>query len=288
MRSHSSLEHLPKAFGRIALLALLGALSSCSSEVNAASIRRPATGVTEVAPAADGTAAATNSAAEASAPADFGNAAAGTAAPAPMVELNPGGNDCAPGHYLGQLDGEYFTQAWGNGTVAVPFATGEISGQPGMEFWLERTERECTEAKFCAGFEIKGGKLRGWALPNADATMDTTMGGVGARFEMELAGELDCRTGEFRGQLLNACYDVFGTLYRMEGTVGARYDTASDAFIMGDWEPTEMPLPNALVPPDAKIGGTGAWNAMLNDDGSSPITEGDGLCDKASGFDTSL
>jgi hypothetical protein len=219
--------------------------------------------------------------------ADFGNASAGMAAPAPTTVLNVGGNDCAPGHYLGELTGEYYSQVWANGTAPIPFATGEINGQPGMEFWLERTERECTDVEFCADFEVKGGKLRGWAIPNADAT-NPMGGGFGARFEMELSGELDCRTGEFRGELRNACYDVLGTLYRMEGTLGASYDTATDAFVMGDWALDEMPLPNLPVAPDPNIGGAGGWNATLSDDGSSPIAEGDGLCDKASGFDTQL
>jgi hypothetical protein len=218
---------------------------------------------------------------------DFGNASATPTGSGPATVLNPGGGDCAPGHYVGMLQGEYFSQVWGNGSVPIPFATGDMNGQPGMEFWLEQVERECTDAEFCADFEIRGGKLRGWAIPNADDE-NPMGGGFGVRFEMGLSGALDCRTGEFRGQLVDACYDVLGTLYRMEGTLDASYDKAADAFVMGSWVLTEMPLPGSLVPPDASIGGAGDWDAALVDDGTSPIAEGDGLCDKASGFDTML
>ncbi|MDD9935956.1 MAG: hypothetical protein OXT09_20260 [Myxococcales bacterium] len=218
----------------------------------------------------------------------FGNAEAGAPAP-PTTTINPGGNDCAPGHYLGLLEGDYFSQAWGNGTASIPFATTEVMEQPGLEFWLERTERECTDAEFCADFEIRGGKLRGWAMVSDQTDPAApSAAGVQARFEMELAGELDCRTGELRGMLLNGCYDILGTLYRMEGDIEASYDKAADAFVMGSWDLVEMPLPNLPVAPDPNIGGTGSWNAMLADDGSSPIAEGDGLCDKVSGFDTQL
>jgi hypothetical protein len=45
---------------------------------------------------------------------------------------------------------------------------------------------------------------------------------------------------------------------------------------------------DALIPADPNIGGEGQWSATLADDTSSPIAEGMGLCDRASGFDTML
>ena len=221
---------------------------------------------------------------------DFGNAA-GQGAPEPTPEvINPPGNECQPGHYVGRMGGMYRTAAWGNGTVPVAFGTSDVAGRPGLEFWLERVDSDCTAEEFCPDFAIKGGKLRGWGNPTADPNGEepAVIEGWGARFEMDLSGELDCSAGEFRGTLTNACYDVAGTLFRMEGTLQADYNKPDNGFESGQWELDELPLPGVLIQPDPNIGGEGNWQASHQDDGSSPIEEGDGLCDKMTGFETAL
>jgi hypothetical protein len=201
---------------------------------------------------------------------------------APTTPLNAGGTGCAPGHYVGSFNGTYNSAAWGNGSVPLMVAAVESSGRPGLEFWLEKTEKPCTTSEFCADFTVKGGKIRGFANPFPDPNApDGSVNpfAIAVRFEIDFGGELDCSTGQFKGLLQNGCYDVATMLYRFEGTAPATYDKATSAFTKGEWTVKEIPTAGVIFPPDQKIGGTGSWGAKLMDDGSSPVAAGMGLCD---------
>lgn len=201
------------------------------------------------------------------------------------------GADCKPGHYTGRFAGMYRTPLWGNGSVPVPFTTVDAPGLPGFEFWLTRIDHDCAGREFCADFNVEGGKVRGMASPFADPNLDPNAAamamasGIQVRFEIDLTGELDCRTGQFKGALHNGCYDVFGTLYRFDGTISGHYADHAAALQDGAWDIVEQPMA-ALIPPDPDIGGEGTWSATWADDDSSPIAAGMGLCDGQSGFDT--
>lgn len=196
-----------------------------------------------------------------------------------------GGGGCQPGHYVGTFDGTYNSAAWGNGSVPLSIAAVPSMGRPGLEFWLERsTGGECpVGAEFCADFTVKGGKIRGFADPfsngeqsSGDSVEDLFK--LAIRFEIDFGGELDCSRGQFRGLLQNGCYDVATILFRFEGTAPANYDPATSTFTDGQWQVKEMPMPGALWPPDANIGGMGSWQASLANDNEAAITQGGGFC----------
>jgi hypothetical protein len=162
---------------------------------------------------------------------------------------------------------------------------------PGFEFWLETVDKPCQPgSEFCAGAEVKGGKLRGFATPFTD--VNSPMDGsnpfqFSVRFEIDLTGELDCSTGTFRGKLENGCYDVLSTLFRFSGNISSSYQFSKSAFTQGSWDVKEMPL-DATAAPNPDIGGSGTWDAMLAGPGSSPTAMGKGLCSGMSGLDTPL
>jgi hypothetical protein len=223
---------------------------------------------------------------------DAGKVGLAPSVPADMTA----GSICTPGHYVGTFSGTYKSSAWLNGTVPLDFATADFESKPGFEFWLEAVEQPCPPGtEFCPGATVKGGKLRGFANPFADASAGAMMpvAGAGAtdpfalsvRFEMDLTGELDCATGKFRGRLQNGCYDVLSVLYRFAGTLKSDYDHITTTFKNGTWEITELPM-DSLIPPDPSIGGTGVWNAKLADSGAAPTVDGMGLCDGMTGLDT--
>jgi hypothetical protein len=197
-----------------------------------------------------------------------------------------GGGDCTPGHYVGSFKGMYNSAAWGNGSAPLTVEAVESMGNPGLEFWLEKTGQECApDAEFCGDFTVKGGKIRGFANPFSDPNMPAAGTGgtnpfaIAVRFEIDLAGELDCATGKFMGLLQNGCYDVATVLYRFEGTMPGSYDKSTATFNDGEWTVKEMPMAGSIFPPDANIGGMGTWTAKLQDDTTSPVAAGMGLCD---------
>lgn len=235
--------------------------------------------------------------AEAGGASSRGSGAAGTAAggasnstsvlitPASGAVSTGDGVGCQPGHYVGSFDGTYNSAAWGNGSAPLSIAAVPSMGRPGLEFWLERsTAGECpVGAEFCADFTVRGGKIRGFANPFSDG--DESSGNelddifaLAIRFEIDFGGELDCTRGQFRGLLQNGCYDVATILFRFEGTAPANYDPANSSFTNGQWTVKEMPMAGVLFPPDANIGGMGAWQASLANDNSTPVSQGSGFC----------
>lgn len=194
------------------------------------------------------------------------------------------GGSCQPGHYVGSFDGTYNSAAWGNGSAALSIAAVPSLGRPGLEFWLERsTTGECPPgSEFCADFTVKGGKIRGFANPFSDGDQSSNptedLFALAIRFEIDFGGELDCARGQFRGLLQNGCYDVATILFRFEGTAPASYDPATSSFTNGQWTVKEMPMAGVLFPPDANIGGMGAWQASLANDNSTPVSQGSGFC----------
>ena len=196
---------------------------------------------------------------------------------------------CRPGHYIGEFYGEYFSGAWLDGAEPLPFATADVDGKPGFEFWLEAVDRPCEPGQeFCAGAIVKGGKLRGNATPFEDADDPNTQGGLGfsVRFEIDLTGELDCMAGTFRGRLENGCYDILSVLYRFDGAIDGSYSLTTNEFSSGVWEVSEMLMPGAA--PLNPLGGNGSWSASYRDDSPAPTGEDTGLCAGESGFDTEL
>jgi hypothetical protein len=236
--------------------------------------------------------------AEETVPSSRGSGAAGAAAAGASNSANvliaPGsgavgstgsGGGCQPGHYVGSFDGTYNSAAWGNGSAPLSIAAVPSMGRPGLEFWLERSSTvECAPgAEFCADFTVKGGKIRGFADPFSDGdessgNTDPDFLTLAIRFEIDFGGELDCTRGQFRGLLQNGCYDVATILFRFEGTAPATYDPATTSFTNGQWTVKEMPMEGVLFPPDANIGGGGAWQASLANDNSTPISQGVGFC----------
>lgn len=198
---------------------------------------------------------------------------------------NSGGGGCQPGHYVGKFDGTYNSAAWGNGSVPLSIAAVASMGRPGLEFWLEQsTAGECPPgAEFCGDFTVKGGKIRGFANPFSNGSSqsgetDDDGFALAIRFEIDFGGELDCSRGQFRGLLQNGCYDVATLLFRFEGVAPATYDSASSTFTNGQWSVKEMPMEGVLFPPDANIGGMGAWQASLVQDNAMPAAQGGGFC----------
>ena len=203
--------------------------------------------------------------------------------PAPTTSSGPasGANGCLPGHYVGLFVGTYNSAAWGNGLLPLTVAAVDSFGQPGLEFWLEKTTTDCAGAEFCADFTVKGGKIRGFADPFSDgdqSASDDDGFALAIRFEIDFGGELDCSRGQFRGLLQNGCYDVATFLFRFEGTAPATYDHASSSFKDGQWAVKELAMPDALFPPDPSIGGMGIWEAGLVQDNSVPMDATAGLC----------
>lgn len=194
------------------------------------------------------------------------------------------GAGCVPGHYVGTFTGTYNSAAWGNGSVPLTVEAVPSMGRPGLEFWLEQSAGECAPgAEFCADFTVKGGKIRGFANPfsDDDEPDDDDRGGgfaLAIRFEIDFGGELDCSSGQFKGLLQNGCYDVATILFRFEGTAPATYDQTSKSFTAGQWSVKEMEMPNVIFPPDAMIGGMGAWEASLATDNAVPADVTMGLC----------
>jgi hypothetical protein len=198
--------------------------------------------------------------------------------------VSTGGNGCAPGHYVGAFTGNYNSAAWGNGSLPLSIAAVSSMGQPGLEFWLEKSGGgDCGGAEFCPDFTVKGGKIRGFANPFSDGSASSgssSSGGfaIAVRFEIDFGGELDCSRGQFRGLLQNGCYDVATILFRFEGTAPASYDQKTSSFTDGMWSVKEMPMAGVLFPPDSNIGGMGSWQASLMNDNSAPGAASAGLC----------
>jgi hypothetical protein len=214
---------------------------------------------------------------------------AGSASPLiPVSQPVAGGGGCKAGHYVGSFSGKYQSGAWFGGAAEIMFATSDVSGKPGFEFWLEAVDKPCTPGQeFCADAVVKGGKLRGNATPFSDGSM--TGGDMGAgfsvRFEIDLSGELDCRTGVFKGRLENGCYDILSLLYRFDGTIDGTYSTTAHTFSNGSWHVDEMSMQGAGAAA-APLGGNGVWSAAYADDSAAPSGPGVGLCAGQSGFDT--
>jgi hypothetical protein len=202
----------------------------------------------------------------------------------------PAGATCRAGHYIGKFVGAYRSAAWLDGSETIMFATADANGRPGFEFWLEQVEQPCMPGQeFCAGAIVKGGKLRGNVTPFEDASDPSTAGGLGfsVRFEIDLTGELDCNSGEFRGRLENGCYDILSALYRFDGTITGDYGLGTSAFTAGLWEVAEKLMPGA-APPTNMLGGNGDWSADFADDSAAPTGPGEGLCSGETGLDTEL
>jgi len=203
-----------------------------------------------------------------------------TAAPGAPGVVNAGANGCSPGHYVGSFTGTYNSAAWGNGSLPLQIAAVSSLGQPGLEFWLEKTTSDCAGAEFCADFTVKGGKIRGFANPFSDGNASSSSDGfaIAVRFEIDFGGDLDCSSGQFRGLLQNGCYDVATLLFRFEGTAPATYDRQTSSFTNGQWSVKELAMPGVLFPPDSNIGGMGSWQAGLMNDNSAPMNASSGLC----------
>lgn len=170
-----------------------------------------------------------------------------------------GGGACKAGHYIGEFSGMYRSIAWGNGEDAnalmVKSLDNALAMTVGLEFWLEESGVVCDPSdEFCGGFTITGGKMRGNADPNGT-------GLILVPFEIDLTGDLDCDTGEFRGQLSNGWYEVAGARATFAGDITATYDSPNTAFTNGMWDVVEDPPMNAVFPPGKNIGGEGTWSA---------------------------
>lgn len=236
---------------------LLGVLSACSTEVDIYRLRL-GRGVAGSAGAASATS--SNS----------------TNILVPRGAAAPHQEGCQPGHYVGTFAGTYKPAV----TISFPLAIDATSamGRPGLEFWMERTANECGDEEFCAEFTLKGGKIRGFANPISAVDTSSDGAAVAVPFEMDLAGDLDCSRGQFRGLLLNGCYDLATIVFRFAGNAIADYDPASSTFINGAWAVKEMPLPDAWYPSDPDIGGMGSWQAALANDTAMPAADGGSLC----------
>ena len=246
---------------------LCTALLACSAETDSAKSRGGATG-------AAGAAAASNPGS-----ANSANVLVSTSPAAPGAESS-GANGCAAGHYVGLFTGTYNSAAWGNGSLPLQIAAVSSMGQPGLEFWLEKSGSDCAGAEFCPDFTVKGGKIRGFANPFSDGkdASDSDGFAIAVRFEIDFGGDLDCSRGQFRGLLQNGCYDVATILFRFEGTAPAMYDQKTSTFTGGQWSVKEMPMAGVLFPPDSNIGGMGSWQASLMNDNTAPGMASAGLC----------
>lgn len=175
--------------------------------------------------------------------------------------LGGGGADCKVGHYVGNFDGRYRSQVWGNGDpmfeLHVQGLADPVMGVEPLEFDLVQSEAESCGAseEFCGGYKVEGGKMMGGADP-----FDSGL--LSVHFEIDLTGDLDCRTGEFRGRLENGFYDVAGAKFYFEGDIVGQYDNGTFSFGPGTWDVVEDPG-TAIIPPDQSIGGSGTWEASL-------------------------
>lgn len=222
---------------------------------------------------------------------NHGDDLSGTDGPNGLTPIQPtSGNigNCRAGHYVGTFSGDYHSGAWLDGSESITFATSDVDGHPGFEFWLESVKTPCTPGQeFCADAVVKGGKLRGNATPFSDPNDPSTQGGVGfsVRFEIDLTGELDCQHNKFKGKLENGCYDILSVLYRFDGTIDGDYVGTTSEFKNGVWHVDEQVMAGANMPA-MPLGGDGMWTAAFEDDSAAPAGPGMGLCAGQSGFDT--
>ncbi len=145
---------------------------------------------------------------------------------------------CEPGNYTGDFMGLYASQVTFVNFPIPVFALGQ-PGRPGLAFTLEQTgdgER----------LEITNGKMEG----TADGFFP---------FRGTLTGSLDCKTGEFKSELVGFySLGVEGVgMFKFKGPLFGKYDKVAHSITMGTWEVVEYDPPPVL--PNA--GGGGSWHA---------------------------
>jgi hypothetical protein len=173
---------------------------------------------------------------------------------------------CQPGHYVGSMNGSYTTTAWSNGETPLSLLTEASASAPGLDLWLAPATTPCAPGSaFCSDLAITMGVAH-FVLPN-----------VGLRFDAEVTGGLDCRTGEFRGTV--AANNFFAGL-SFSGPMSATYDAQDVALTNGTWSVTD----NAT--PCSGCGGGGTWSAVWtdspwNDDDAGAVTDAGVVSDGA-------
>jgi hypothetical protein len=172
----------------------------------------------------------------------------------------PRTSKCVAGHYSGQMTASYvptpagfcglITLFGGEGTATIEFdleASGELFTVVGAS---------CIQLSVIAS---DGG------VPDETASM--------AAQKMELRGQVDCDTGEFKGEV-RGTYSAVSLCdlglerqsYFFKGPVTARFDPETRSFMAGRVVLREPPV---LLPLAGEAGGEGEWSATLNPDAGS-------------------
>lgn len=160
---------------------------------------------------------------------------------------------CKAGFYSGEFSGLYKPGVFGLGVIGslAEFAVegSSASGYPALSFTLLASESGGGTDEF-GTYTVKDGCMIGSAK-----VRDTNSPFVG-----RINGELDCKTGAFKGTITGQ-YDLAGLQllkYQFSGTATGQFQLAQASLTDGLWNVAE---PNALLGEPAG-GGGGTWSAI--------------------------
>jgi hypothetical protein len=159
---------------------------------------------------------------------------------------------CRAGYYVGEFSGSYRPGFFGFGVggSGLPFdiAGGPGGGRPGLSLTLVEVP---TGAGEFATYRVGNGCMVG----NSKAV------GTNNPFVANFTGDLDCLTGEFKGELEGyyTLLSVPGANFRFGGEIQARFEIEEARLNDGIWDVTE---PDALNG-DPAGGGKGTWSARF-------------------------
>lgn len=172
---------------------------------------------------------------------------------------------CVAGHYTGHMSASYVPTPAGLCGLITLFG-GE--GSATIEFDLEASGEL---------FTVVGASCIQLSVMAADGGSPDEYTKMGAQ-KMALRGQVDCDTGEFKGEVRGTYSSVslcdLGSekqSYFFKGPVSARFNPETRAFEAGKIVLREPPV---LIPLGGEAGGEGTWSATLNPDaGSRPARE---------------
>lgn len=172
----------------------------------------------------------------------------------PWKRTTPDMLACEAGHYEGSFAGLYYSRL--NWPAPFPVTGIDLPGQPGLQFDMKPAKPGETTLEVDGKFD----GLADLVFP----------------FRGDFVGQLDCKTGKFKGKMLNGDYAIGPRdlivlenpiHFAFEGPVSADYDKVTHTFVNGTWDAVEPEfggITAVTLPRDPLrdgIGGSGVWSA---------------------------